>query len=64
MDEASEAEETTERMSRWLLDEVRGGIYGNGEVTRSVLERIGATMGAHSLANGFSSTLSISSCSS
>lgn len=26
MDEASEADETTDRMSRWLLDEVRGGI--------------------------------------
>ena len=62
IDEASEAEETTDRMSR--CDDERGGTYGNGELMGSVLARMGATMGAHSLANGFSSTFSISSCSS
>lgn len=64
MDEAREADETTDRTSRGLLlDDVRGGMYGRGELIGSVLARIGATIGAHSLAKGLSSTLRISSCS-
>lgn len=64
MDDASEADEATGRTWFRPFEEVRGGIYGNGEAIGSVLVKMGATMGTHSLANGLSSTLRVSSCSS
>jgi hypothetical protein len=60
-DDASEDVEWAARIPWPECDRARAGIYGLDSLLRSVLDRIGATIGCHSRQKGLSSTFKISS---
>lgn len=61
-DDASDDVEWAARIPWPGCDGARAGIYGLDSLFRSVLDKIGATIGCHSRQKGLSSTFKISSC--